>query len=149
MAASYEKVVERRDKLRSFVKKMQRRIETVMPELNDLEAYCRVHEKLNHAEQDESPSKPRLVIRHRKKPEYGDKVKRMREYARQMISKHGPLTSRGVLEKIDEIGVGQELIQGEDQRKRLSYLSSVMSRDENLEQDREAGGYVLKQKQRA
>lgn len=148
MVDLYEKALQRRDKLRAFVKKTEKRIANVLPELNDLEAYCRVHEKLGDT-QEQPHAKPKLVFKDRKKPEYGDKVKRMREYARQMISKYGPLTSRGVLEKLDAIDVGQDLIPGNDLRKRLSYMSSVMSRDNNLEQDREAGGYVIKQKQQA
>jgi hypothetical protein len=148
MADHYDKAVQRRDKLRAFVKKMQRRIEKVLPELNDLEAYCRVHEKLGQPET-HSATKPKVVLKSKKKPAYGDKLKRMREYARQLISKHGPMTSRDVLTKLDEMGVGQELIPGDDMRKRLSYMSSVMARDNHLQQDRDAGGYVLKEKQPA
>ncbi len=146
MADHYEIAVQRRDKLRAFVEKMEKRIENVRPELDELDTYCRVHERMGGIEKEELPVKPKLVTRHRKKPKYGDKVKRMRENAHQMIAKHGPLTSRGVLEKLDELGIGQDLITGDDLRKRLSYMSSVMSRDKNLEQDREAGGYVLKRK---
>lgn len=148
MADHYDQAVQKRDKLRAFVKKMQRRIEKVMPELNDLEAYCRVHEKLGQPDHP-LPAKPKLVFSKKKKPAYGDKVKRMREYARQLISKHGAMTSRAVLTKLDEMGVGQDLLPGDDMRKRLSYMSSVMSRDTQLQQDREAGGYVLKEKQPA
>jgi hypothetical protein len=151
MADLYDKAVQRRDKLRAFVKKMEKRIAAVMIELNDLEAYCRVHEKLGDSdEKTPTAAKSKLVIlKNKKKPEYGEKVKRMREYSRQLISKHGAMTSRDVLLKLDEMGIGHDLLPGDDMRKRLSYMSSVMSRDTQLQQDREAGGYVLKEKQPA
>ena len=162
MANPYRKAIEKRESLRRLRTRFTAKLSKIDAELADLDAYCRVHEELEGIESTSlveapvaAPVKAEVqTAKHDKEtkiqavkesPVFGGKLKRIREYSRQLVSKHGVLNSSQALEKLDELGVGKDLILGDDRKKRLKYISSVMARDPDLKQDRERGGYVLKQ----
>ena len=74
---------------------------------------------------------------------HGSKTKAIVTMSREIISEHGALPARKILDMLDERGAGETLIPGRDVKGRISYLSAVLSKDEQFKSDRDAGGYTL------
>lgn len=74
---------------------------------------------------------------------HGSKSRVIAEAAIKIISERGPLSSRKILEALDEKGIGQTLVPGRDEKGRIGYLSAVLSKDERFVSDRDAGGYIV------
>ncbi|KVO21398.1 hypothetical protein WJ74_02880 [Burkholderia ubonensis] len=152
-----EKARVRRDSLQKQREQLMETVDRINAELGDLAQFFKIAERLQansvvSGSTQMAPAWPHatdVAIKTLGALAQGNKSQMIARQAMEIIKQHGPQTARGVLKLMDENGLGELVSPDKDINARISYVSSVLSKDERFASDREKGGYVLvEQKQK-
>ena len=147
-----EKAEGRRSTLQKQREQLMETIDKIDAELRDLEGFFKVAARLQNTSNAlrnarvvtaEWPIPADAATRTLVNLAQGNKAHAIAKEAIEIIRRHGPQTARGVLELMDANGLGNLVSPDKDKSARISYVSSVLSKDERFASDREKGGYVL------